>query len=307
MPHSFKIDEVTVTERPGSNGGARSLTLHPLTDAQEAEVLSFLETRDIDAIYMSGLIRDNGLESPFNRGTFYACRNAGGGLEGVALIGHNTLIEAHTDTALKMFAQQAQQQTDAHMIMGDEQKVERFWNYYRRGGQAPRLICRELCFEQRWPVEARAPIEGLRLATLDDLALLLPVQAMMAYEESAVNPLSVDPEGFRLRLARRVENNRVWVWVEGERLIFKADIMVDSPEIIYLEGIYVDPQERGRGYGLRCMSQLGRHLLTRTKALCLLVNEQNKDAQSFFFKAGYSLRGCYDTIFLRQIAGEWER
>jgi predicted GNAT family acetyltransferase len=125
------------------------------------------------------------------------------------------------------------------------------------------------------------------------------VQARMAEAESGLNPLEHDAEGFRLRTARRIEQGRVWVWIEGERLIFKVDIMSETSEMIYLEGVYVHPEERGKGYGLRCMSQMARHLLSRTGTLCLLVNEQNKDAQRFFFKAGYKLRSCYDTIFLQ--------
>jgi predicted GNAT family acetyltransferase len=75
--------------------------------------------------------------------------------------------------------------------------------------------------------------------------------------------------------------------------------MADVPGCIYLEGVFVHPDERRKGYGRRAMSQLGRLLLTRTDKLCLLVNEQNKDAQTFFFKAGYKLLDCYDTIFLQ--------
>jgi len=37
---------------------------------------------------MAGLIRDNGMESKFNQGNFYGCRDRHGNLAGVALIGH---------------------------------------------------------------------------------------------------------------------------------------------------------------------------------------------------------------------------
>jgi predicted GNAT family acetyltransferase len=87
--------------------------------------------------------------------------------------------------------------------------------------------------------------------------------------------------------------------MEDERLIFKVDIMSKTPDVIYLEGVHVHTEERGKGYGLRCMTQLGRQLLSRAGSVCLLVNERNKEAQSFFFKAGYKLRDCYDTIFLQ--------
>ncbi|HKQ99565.1 MAG TPA: GNAT family N-acetyltransferase [Pyrinomonadaceae bacterium] len=275
------------------------MTVEVLTAGREDEVLAFLSARPSHTVFMMGMIRDNGLESSFNRGTFYACRDAAGQLQGVALIGHATLIEARTEAALQAFARIAQNCQRTHMIMGEMEKVETFWNYYAEGGRSPRLSCRELLFEQRWPVEVREAVRGLRRATLADLELVMPVQAEMALAESGVNPLEADPLGFRVRCARRIEQGRVWVLVENGRLVFKADVISDTAEVIYLEGIYVAAEERGKGYGLRCLSQLSRQLLARTKSVCLLVNELNKTAHSFYQKAGYKMAGLYDTIFLQ--------
>ena len=300
MSYPIKLKGTKATAARASSAIATALTVHCLTDEHEAEALAFLATHSVPNIFMTGLIRDNGMESPFNRGVFYACRNAKGQIEGIALIGHAMLIEAHTENALETLIRLAQAYPDGHVIMGEQEKIKRFWQYYSPKGQEPHSLCRELLFEQQWPVEAREEVPDLRLATLSDLLHVMVVQAEMAYAESGVNPLVVDPVGFRMRCARRIEQGRVWVWIENGRLIFKADIMAEMPEAIYLEGVYVNPAERGKGYGLRCMSQLGRILLTRTKSLCLLVNEQNLVAQTFFYKAGYRLRGCYDTIFLQQ-------
>lgn len=276
-----------------------SLDIQPLTNAHAREVLGFLMKRTVDNIVMAGLIRDNGVEHSLNRGTFYAARNQSGNLEGVALIGHATLVEARTEAALEAFARLAKMNTHAHVIVGEQEKIEIFWNYYGGGGQQPRIVCRELFFEQRLPIIAREPVPELRLATLEDLPQIVPVNALMAEEESGVNPLDVDALGFRARLGRRIEQGRVWVWMRDGQLIFKTDVMAEAPGVMYLEGVYVNPLERGRGYGARCLSQLGRQCLTGDNAVCLLVNEHNKDAQVFFFKAGYKLRGCYDTIFLQ--------
>ena len=275
--------------------------VHPLTESHpEAEVLDFLAGRPAQAVIMSGLIRDNGFESPFNRGTFHACRDSEGRLEGVALVGHAVYVVATTEPALAAFAGLAQKQRNAHVILGEREAVGRFWSHYAAAGQTPRLFCRELLFEQRWPVPAREPVEGLRLATLDDLMLVMPVHAAMAYEESGVNPIDVDLHGFRMRCARRIEHGRVWVMVEGGNLLFKADIASDTPECVYLEGVYVDPASRQKGYGLRCLSRLGRAMLERTKCVSALVNEQNLAARALFNKAGYKLRGRYDTVFLER-------
>jgi GNAT superfamily N-acetyltransferase len=289
--------DIAVQSQKRTSDTASSLTIHALSADDQAEVLAFLCERPVHTVFMAGFIRDNGLVSDFNRGTFYGCRDRTGKLQGVALIGHATLVEARPG-AMAAFAQLAQCSTSTHMILGERDKVARFWNHYSNSGQTPRRICRELLFELRQPLPLREPVAGLRVASPDDLEILLPMYGQMVSSESGINPAEVDSEGFRKRWLRRVEQGRVWVWIEDGRLIFNADIMCDTPDCIYLEGIYVDPTERGKGYGLRCLSQLSRSLLQRTKSLCLLLNEQRQEAQAFYEKAGFTLCGYYDTIFL---------
>jgi len=74
--------------------------------------------------------------------------------------------------------------------------------------------------------------------------------------------------------------------------------MSETPDVIYLEGVYVHPEERGRGYGARCLSQLSRNLLQRAKSICLLVNEQHQQSHAFYRSAGFTLCAYYDSIFL---------
>ncbi|HKQ50843.1 MAG TPA: GNAT family N-acetyltransferase [Pyrinomonadaceae bacterium] len=280
-----------------------SLSIHPLTDGDVGEVLAFLAERPLHTVVMAGHIRDNGLQSPLNRGSFHAARDGRGRLEGVALVGHATLVEARSEAALTAFARLAQTCPCAHLMMGEQEKIERFWRYYASPGQTPRRVCRELLMELRWPVEARDPVPQLRLATLAELEPVMLVQAAMAEDESGVNPLEADPTGFRLRCARRIEQGRVWVWTEGGNLIFKADIISETPEVIYLEGVHVHERVRGFGYGARCVSQLSRALLKRTTSLCVLVNERSQGARAFFERTGFRLRDFYDTVFLERHGG----
>ena len=57
-----------------------SVSVERLTNSDEAEVLKFLAQRPIHTITMMGMIHDNGIVSPFNRGTFYGCRDVNGHL-----------------------------------------------------------------------------------------------------------------------------------------------------------------------------------------------------------------------------------
>jgi predicted GNAT family acetyltransferase len=81
-------------------------------------------------------------------------------------------------------------------------------------------------------------------------------------------------------------------------MIFKTDVISDTPEVMYLEGVYVNPNDRGKGWGTRCMLQLSQTLLQRTASLCVLVNEESQRSRDFFERAGFSLQSYYRTIFV---------
>jgi ribosomal protein S18 acetylase RimI-like enzyme len=275
-----------------------SVSVERLANSDAAEVLNFLAQRPLHTIAMMGLINDNGIVSPFNRGTFFGCRDLNGQLEGVALVGHATLMETVSDRALAALAQIARQCPNTHMIMGEKDRVADFWSHYSEAGRKQRLACREWLFELSWTVEAREEVDGLRPATVDELELVMPVQAELAYAESGVNPLDIDPQGFRRRCLRRIEQGRTWVVVENGLLVFKADVISKTPEVNYLEGIWLREDRRNKTLGTRFMSELMRQLLENTKSICLLVNESNEWAQGFYRKCGFHFRATYETIFL---------
>jgi predicted GNAT family acetyltransferase len=270
----------------------------PLRETEKSEALSFLAKRPLHTVYMASLIRDNGVESSLNRGRLYSYRSSRGYLEGIALLGHATLIEARTEASLSAFARLAQQSSLPYLIRGEEELVKKFWSQYGKSEQGARRVCRELLLEQ-----AAAPgvekATGLRQATLDDLESIVKVNSEMVQSESGSDPLKRDPEGFRFRLARRISQGRNFIWTEDGKLLFKADIVAETPQVIYLEGIYVEPGERHKGYGSMGLSQLGRLLLRRTGSICLTLNASKEKTKNFYSKAGYVLRSYYDTVYLQ--------
>jgi predicted GNAT family acetyltransferase len=236
-----------------------------------------------------------------NRGSFIGYRNAMHRLEGVALIGHITLFETENDLALAAFAARTRECASAHAVVGRAERVDRFLGYYSQGQVHPRLVCYDLLFQKRVTSNVET-VSTLRLAQTEELELIVPIHAQTAIDESGVNPLERDPGGFRQRCERRINQERVWVALEDGEVKFKADIVSDTPEVIYLEGVYVSPEHRGNGYGARCMTQLTNQLLNRTKSVCLLVNRANEAAQACYKKAGYEFREYYDTLYLQTSA-----
>ena len=117
----LQINTVTKTKR--SEAPAIAVKVEALASGQEKEVLAFLSQRPIHTVAMMSLIRDNGLVSPLNRGTFYCCRDINGYIEGVALIGHATLLETISSRALQALAELAGECPNTHMIMGEKDRI----------------------------------------------------------------------------------------------------------------------------------------------------------------------------------------
>ena len=299
LAYNAENQRVNSLEYVIANAVANLNRVSELTESDRTEVLAFLQRRPVHTVVMTSFIYDNGLVSPANRGKFYAYRNAAGALEGVALIGHTTLVECHSDEALTALALKARQsETPIKIMMSDGNSIEYFWQYYSGDQHEPRLVCEERLFEIKFPVIVREPVENLRLATEADLLPVAEAHAEIAFLESGVNPLEKDRSGYLERVARRINQNRVWVVFDGETLVFQTQIVAETNDVMYLEGVYVNAEYRGRGIGANCLSQLSRTLLEKVDYVCLLSNVEFRDAHKAYAKAGFKSKDCCVTMFV---------
>jgi len=269
-----------------------------LKNRNEVEVLAFLNVRPVHTVVMTSFILDNGIDSKLNRGKFYGVRNAEGKLDGVALIGHTTLVEARSPEALKALAFAAKQSTTPiHLIMSSGDAAEDFWRYYGDGFHEPRLTCTEFLFEVNFPFLVPRGDWEVRKAEANEVTEIAEAQAAIAFMESGVDPMETDREGFMARVLRRIEQNRIFVVYEGDKLVFKADIIAETADLIYLEGVYVAPEYRGKGVGSGCLAKLTLNLLKRVQNVCLLSNINFIDAHMTYVKAGFKHTDSCTTLF----------
>lgn len=273
--------------------------LRRLTEADKAEVLKFLAARPVHTVVMTSFIRDNGLESADNRGQFFGYRSADGALEGVALVGHTTLIESRSNESLAALAQAARKsETPIHILMSDGKTVENFWADYAAANQKPRLTCTELLFELSFPFLKQECVWEVRLADRSELEQIAEAHAEVAFAESGVCPLAKDRAGFLKRCLNRIEKGRTFVVFQNGRLVFKADIAAETADVVYLEGIYVGEEFRGQGVASSCLAKLGFELLNRAEHVCLLSNVEFECAHKSFLKAGFKNTDLSTTIFV---------
>ena len=98
-PHSANLNHLGVASALAKEA-MPPVTTHLLKNSDAAEVLRFLQERALHNVVMSGFIRDNGIESELNRGMFYGSRDENNRLQGVALIGHATFIDARREIVI---------------------------------------------------------------------------------------------------------------------------------------------------------------------------------------------------------------
>jgi predicted GNAT family acetyltransferase len=182
--------------------------------------------------------------------------------------------------------------------MSDGTAAETFWMHYSDGRRQPRLTCTELLFELNFPMLVQKCEWTVRPARMEELEQVAEAHGEVAFIESGVNPLVKDREGFLKRVARRIEQERIFVVVEGGKLIFKADIIAETDDAIYLEGIYVAADHRGQGIGSKCLASLSLSLLDRVQHISLLSNVSFKGAHKSFAKAGFTKTDQCTTLFV---------
>jgi GNAT superfamily N-acetyltransferase len=273
-------------------------TVHLLTEADRTETLAFLNERPVHTVVMTSFIVDNGMQSDLNRGYFFGYRNAAGKLEGVALIGHTTLVESRSPESLKALAFQARtSRMPIHLVMSGGEAAGEFWSYMTGGSSVPRLTCTEKLFELSFPFPVSPATDELRPATEAELLEIAEAQAEIALMESGVNPMVTNRDAFLKRVVRRIDQGRIFVVVRDGKLVFKADVIAETSETAYLEGVYVAPEFRGKGLGSKYLSQVALRLLGRVGNVCLLSNVEFASAHASYRRAGFKSTDECTTLF----------
>lgn len=259
-----------------------------LGEKDKEEVTGFLNVRPVHTVVMTSFIRDNGIDSELNRGRFFGFRNEKGELEGVALIGHSTLVEARTHRALKALAFAARNaETPIHLVMSHGADAETFWYFLTGGVTQPRMVLEEELFEVGFPFPVQRSGEVVRKAEMAELEQVAAIQAELAFMETGTDPLQADRDGFLSRVSRRIEQGRVFVVVNDGKVVFKTDLIAETDRAAYLEGVYVAPELRGKGLGPKCLSEVTLELLNRVERVCLLSNVDFAGAHRAYRKAGF--------------------
>jgi predicted GNAT family acetyltransferase len=89
-----------------------------------------------------------------------------------------------------------------------------------------------------------------------------------------------------------------WVWMDGDDVLFKAELSAWTPEVVQVQGVYTAPQARGRRVATRGLAAVCRALHAEVPTCSLYVNHFNTAALRVYTRLGFETVGEFATLIL---------
>jgi GNAT superfamily N-acetyltransferase len=214
-------------------------------------------------------------------------------------VGANMVPVSATASACAAFAERASRSGPrSSTIVGPREQVAMLWEGLRSSWPAPR--------DERWdqphmvtrtsPGFPGDPDVGRTPKELVDV--LYPACVAMYTEEVGVSP-EVDGgrELYRARVNQLVGRGWSFSRIDGDQVVFKAEVACATPSACQIQGVYVDPGLRGRGLATAGMVSVVETCLQEVApAVSLYVNGHNHAARAAYEKAGFEQVGTFSTL-----------
>lgn len=256
------------------------------------EVLNFLQRNPVYSFSLSMFITNNGLESSENRGSFYGFFDRNKILSAIALVGWHTIFAVSSEDVIQDISQFVQKLPQLHLILGTKSEMKRFWNYFPLAKKAERKDLPYVLLLKN-EFSSDKSLLDLKLATPADLEIVAKAHAQVILEERDYDPLEKERESFTKRCLKRIERKQTWIQLDNNEICFKAELLSQTPEIAYIEAVWVKSDMRGKGYGSRCLNKLTEQLSKQSKQICLLARTRDKNLISFYKKLGFKVFDKY--------------
>lgn len=144
------------------------------------------------------------------------------------------------------------------------------------------------------------PDPDVRTSTAADMPDLLPACVRMFEEEVGYSPMTYSARAYEDRVATLVAERRSFVARAHEpdgRIVFKAEIGALTRDVAQVQGVWVDPLDRGTGRAAPGMAAVVRHVLSGSaQTVSLYVNIFNERALATYRRVGFEQVGTYATV-----------
>jgi len=120
----------------------------------------------------------------------------------------------------------------------------------------------------------------------------------MFTEEVGISPFNGDGGAlYRARVAELIAQGRAFARIEDGRVVFKAEVGAATAQACQIQGVWVEPELRGRGISNGGMASVVMQAqATIAPLVSLYVNDFNAPARAAYRKVGFAEVGAFMSV-----------
>jgi len=222
-----------------------------------------------------------------------------GRLTAACHVGANLVPVQATEDDARVFAERALTRgRSVSTIVGPQAAVRTLWNGVAGAWGRPRDVRWDQPHLEIAEGPQVAPDPAVRVTTMDDLAEVYPACVAMYTEEVGVSPeAGGGADLYRTRVSQIISRGWSFAGFDHGRLVFKAEVACATPAAAQVQGVWVPPDRRGEGIGVRGMAAVVE-LVRREIApvVALYVNEYNLPARRVYELVGFRQSATFATV-----------
>jgi predicted GNAT family acetyltransferase len=261
--------------------------------------IRILSTRPVENVFVASRVRSAGLEQA-SLGCPVWGYERDGMLRALCHAGSNLVPVNADEDAIEAWTEFAGQQRMCASIIGPSEVALALWRRLADRWGPSWAETRNVRPHQ--PVMAItsppsvAPDPRVRRVTLDQWDAYTDAAVKMYTEEIGVSPMQGNSAGYRFYVRQLITSGRAFGIFEGRRVIFKADLGSVSASVCQVQGVWLDPELRGRGLAAPAMAAVVQLARSVVPTVSLYVNDYNLAARATYARVGFKQVGEFATV-----------
>jgi uncharacterized protein len=275
-----------------------SSALRLLTDDDRDEAIALCDRDPVANVFVRARLQASSLD-PMRLGAQVWGFHDAGRLVSLCYVGANMVPVEAVQPAISAFAHRAGRQgRRCSSIAGPADAVGELWRQLAPCWDQPR----EVRVRQPLLAIAKEPLvpadTAVRLVRQAEVGILLPASVAMFTEEVGVSPIGADGgAAYRVRVGELVAAGRSLARIEDNQVVFKAELGAVTPHACQVQGVWVPPALRNRGYGSRGMAAVVGFARQRlAPVVTLYVNDFNAPARAAYRRVGFAEVGTFMSV-----------